>query len=171
MDAYAAVRSRVAVREFTERQVPDNVLKEILLAARGAPSQRKRQPWHFVVVRNKEKLQRIGDFASSGRFIADAPMAIAIAMDGTKLTQVDAARAIQNIVLVAWTHGVGTVYVHGVDRDAVKLLLDIPQDFELITVMPYGYPTDAAKSVKKRRKSLHEIAHVERYGQSYTDPL
>lgn len=98
-------------------------------------------------------------------------MAIGVAVEGAKLPHFDAARAIQNMVLAAWSHGVGTVYVHGVDRDAVKLLLDIPPEFELITVMPYGYPTDAAKSVGKRRKSLHEIAHVERFGQPYTNPL
>ena len=167
MDVYDAIRSRVAVREFKPEAVPVDVVKKILLAARWAPSQRNRQPWHFVVVKNRETLQGIGEFAPSGGFIADAPMAIAVAVHGAKLAQFDAARAIENMILVAWSLGVGTVYIHGIDRDAVKLLLDIPVELDLITVMPFGYPTDAAKSVGKKRKALEEIAHVERFGQPY----
>ena len=167
MEVYEAIRSRVAVREFKADPVPDASIKKILLAARWAPSQRNRQPWRFIVVRERDTLRRIGEFASSGAFIADAPLAIAVAMDGARLPQFDAARAIENMILTAWSLGVGTVYVQGIDRDAVKQLLAIPEDLDLITVMPFGYPTDAATSVGKRRKALAEIASVERFGQPY----
>ena len=167
MDVYEAIRSRVAVREFESTLVADAVVKKILLAARWAPSQRNRQPWRFVVVRERETLRRIGALASSGPFIADAPLAIAVAMEGSRLPQFDAARAIENMILTAWSLGVGTVYVQGIDRDAVKDLLGIPEELDLITVMPFGYPTEAAKSVGKRRKPLAEIASVGRFGQPY----
>ena len=167
MEVYEAIRSRVAVREFRPDPVPDASIKKVLLAARWAPSQRNRQPWRFVVVRERDTLRRIGELASSGAFIADAPLAIAVAMEGAKLPQFDAARAIENMILTAWSLGVGTVYVQGIDRDAVKQLLAIPEGLDLITVMPFGYPTDEAKSVGKRRKTLAEIASVERFGQPY----
>lgn len=167
MDVYEAIRSRVAVREFKLDPVDDDAVKKILLAARWAPSQRNRQPWRFVVVRERASLRGIGELASSGAFIADAPLAIAVAMEGARLPQFDAARAIENMILTAWSLGVGTVYVQGIDRDAVKELLGIPEDFDLITVMPFGFPTDAAKSVGKRRKTLAEIASIERFGQPY----
>ena len=167
MDVYEAIRSRVAVREFEPDPVPAAAVKKILLAARWAPSQRNRQPWRFVVIRERETLRRIGELASSGAFIADAPLAIAVAMEGARLPQFDAARDIENMILTAWSLGVGTVYVQGIDRDAVKELLGIPAELDLITVMPFGYPTEAAKSVGKRRKTLAEIASVERFGQPY----
>ena len=88
-------------------------------------------------------------------------------MEGARLPQFDAARAIENMILTAWSLGVGTVYVQGIDRDAVKDLLGIPEELDLITVMPFGYPTEAAKSVGKRRKPLAEIASIERFGQPY----
>jgi hypothetical protein len=54
-----------------------------------------------------------------------------------------------------------------VDRDGVKRLLAIPEGCELITVLPFGYPTDAAKRLRKRRKVLEQIAHRERFGTPF----
>ena len=167
MDVYQAIRTRVAIRGFKPDPVPEPTVRRILWAARWAPSQRNRQPWHFIVIREKEAMHKIGALASSGGYIAQAPMAIAVVMEGPRMAQFDAARAIENMMLTAWAEGVGTCYVGGIDRDAVKEMLGVPGEMELITVMPYGYPTDAEKAKSKRRKSLSEIAHRERFGQPY----
>ena len=167
MDVYQAIRTRVAIRGFKPDLVPESTVRRILRAARWAPSQRNRQPWHFIVIREREAMGKIGALASSGGYIAQAPMAIAVVMEGPRMAQFDAARAIENMILTAWAEGVGTCYVGGIDRDAVKEMLGVPGEMELITVMPYGYPTDAEKAKSKRRKSLSEIAHRERFGQPY----
>ncbi len=73
------------------------------------------------------------------------------------------------MLLVAWSEGVGTSFVGGWDKEKAKELLGIPQDMEFITVMPYGYPTEAAKSGGKRRKPLAETTHKERFGQMWED--
>ena len=168
MEVYEAIRSRVAVREFKPEPVPEAVIRKILLAARWAPSQRNRQPWHFIVVQEPEMLQRIGELASSGDYIAHAPMAIALVMEaGARNPTFDPARAIENMILTAWAEGIGTSYVQIMDRNKIKELLAIPEEMEMFTVMPYGYPTPAAAVAGKRRKSLDEIAHRERFGQPY----
>ncbi|MEE9285458.1 MAG: nitroreductase family protein [Dehalococcoidia bacterium] len=167
MEVYEAIRRRVAVREFKPDPLPEPTVRKILLAARWAPSQRNRQPWRLVVVQDRETLRRIGALAPTGGFIADAPLAIAIAMDTERMVQFDAARAIENMILVAWAEGVGTCYVGRIERDAVKELLAIPAEMELVTVMPFGFPTDEALGRGKRRKPLDEIAFRERFGQPY----
>ncbi len=84
---------------------------------------------------------------------------------GAKAVQLDAGQAIQSMALAAWAEGLGACYVGGIDRDAVKQLLGIPADAELVTVMPLGYPTAKALAGGKRRRPLAEIAFRERYGQ------
>ena len=71
--------------------------------------------------------------------------------------------------LTAWSEGLGTsmVGVNPAEQEQVKTLLGIPEDLQLITVMPFGYPTEQAKAGGKRRKPVSEIAHAERFGQQY----
>ena len=90
-----------------------------------------------------------------------------MAIDGARMPQFEAGRAMENMVLTAWAEGVGTTMVGGFDKDAVKAVLGIPGEMELITVMPFGYPTDDALARGKRRKSLDEVAHLERFGDPY----
>lgn len=168
MDVYKAIRDRVAVREFTSDMVPDPVIQKIVRAARWTPSQRNRQPWHFIIIKSRTTLEHIGSLAPSGGYIATAPAAIAVIMSNSRMAQLDSGRAIENMVLTAWSEGIGTCYVGSIDREAVKHLLGVPKEMDLITVMPFGYPTDAAKKLGKRRKSLSEIAHQERFGTRYS---
>ena len=85
------------------------------------------------------------------------------------MPQFDAGRLIENMLLVAWSEGVGTCFAGGFDHEKVKELLHIPESMDFITVMPYGYPTEAAKSGGKSRKPLAEITHRERFGEMWTD--
>jgi nitroreductase len=161
------VRSRIETREFKPDQVPEAVLQKILEAGRWSPSQRNRQPWHFIVVQQPETLKQLGAMAPSGPYLAEAPLAIAVVTEGARVPLVDGTRAISNMQLVAWEEGLGSCWVGGVDRDGVKHLLGIPEACELITVLPFGYPTDAAKRLRKQRKPLDQVAHRERFETPY----
>jgi nitroreductase len=167
MDVYQCIRTRVAVRSFTPDPVPGSVIEKILRAGRWAPSQRNRQPWHFIVVQDRQTLKELGSLTANGPYIADAPLAIAIAMENARMPQFDAGRLIENMLLAAWSEGVGTCFVGGFDHEKVKELLHIPESMEFITAMPYGYPTEAAKAGGKRRKPLAETAHKERFGERW----
>ena len=171
MDVYEAVRTRLTVREFKPDLVPDEVVDRLLRAVQWAPSSRNRQPWRMVVIRDRETLRQIGSIASSGRFVADAPMAIAVAMENADRPDLDAGRAVQQMELVAWEEGLGTCFVGlrmaGQDR-RIKQLLGIPESFDLVTVLPFGYRLEGSQGSqgRKNRKSLSDIAHWEKYGES-----
>jgi nitroreductase len=85
-------------------------------------------------------------------------------MDGAKMPEVDGARAIQNMVLAAWDIGIGACWVTNFYDDAVKDLLGAPQRMKLVSVIPFGYPTEPKTTRKKLRKPLNEIVQYEKLG-------
>ena len=170
MDVYEAVRTRLTVREFKPDPVPDDVVQKMLRAVQWAPSSRNRQPWHLVVVRDKDMLRKIGSIASSGRFVADAPMAIAVAMENADRPDLDTGRAVQQMELVAWEEGLGTCFVGlrlAEQNRQIKEILGIPESFDLVTVLPFGYRLveSQGRQGMKNRKSMDDIVHWEQYGE------
>ena len=173
MDVHEAVRTRLTVRRFKHDPVPDEVVAKLLEAGRLAPSSQNLQPWHFIVIRNRETLRKLGQIASSGEFVAEAPMAIAIVMDNADRPDLDAGRALQQIELVAWEEGLGTCFVGlrvAEQNRQVKELLGIPDNLVLITLLPFGYRPDNVNGTRgiRSRKALSDIAHSERFGQPYS---
>ena len=171
MEVYECVQTRRTVRDFKPGPLPEDLVFRIVQAGRWAPSSSNSQPWHFVVVQNRDTLTALGEIAAQGRFIAQAPLAIAIVMDNATRPQLDAGRALQQMELVAWSEGLGTCFV-GVraedqQRD-IKELLGIPAEMELITVLPFGYRAEGDAASGVPRKPISEIAHRERFGQSYS---
>ena len=167
MDAFEAVRTVLAVRSYQDKPVPDAVVHRIVEAGRLTGSGMNRQPWHFIVVRDKNMLRRLGALASSGPYVAQAPLAIVVATDKTRFAVSDASRAIQSMLLTAWADGVGSNWVGFGGLDQVKALLDIPTALEVLAVLPFGYPARAVGRGKKQRKALREVAHLERYGRPF----
>ncbi len=139
-------------------------MARILEAGRWAPSSKNTQPWHFIVIRDRETLRRLSELTPTGPHLAEAPMAIAVVTLGAKMPHVDATRAIQNMVLAAWDLGLGTCWITNFDMDKVKELLKVPDEAVFITAMPFGYPVKGTLR-GKRRKPLQEIVHWEEFGQ------
>ena len=106
MDVFESVRTLLAVRSYQDKPVPDAVVRRIVEAGRLTGSGMNRQPWHFIVVRDGETLRRLGALASSGPYVAQAPLAIVVATDRTRFAVSDASRAIQSMLLTAWADGV-----------------------------------------------------------------
>ena len=168
MDVFDCIRTRRTVRDFKPDPVPEAIVQKILQAARWAPSSSNSQPWHFIVVKNRDTIKELGRIATQGTFIAQAPLAIAIVMEDTRRPQLDAGRALQQMELVAWSEGLGTCFV-GMraeeQQQEVKQLLGIPEQMELITILPFGYRVEGARGRGTPRKPMSEIAHGERFGQ------
>jgi len=167
MDVFDCIRTRPAIRSFRLAPIPDAIIKKILEAGRQAHSRRNRQPWRFIVVQDRETLKQIGALASSGPYLADASLAIALTIEGAKNPYIDATRAAECLMLAAWGEGIGSCWVGGLDRPKIKELLGVPEAAELITVIPFGYPTDEEQAKKKVRKRLDKIASRERYAEPY----
>ena len=166
MEVYEALKSRRTVRRFKSDPIPDEVLTRILEAARWAPSSRNQQPWHLVVVKDREKLKAIGEIARTGTFVADAPVAIALLMDRADQPGMDGGRALQQMEIMAWAEGLGTCFVTlpEDEKDLVRQLLEIPAELELITVLPFGYRPDDFSGRGLPRKPLAEIVHFDSFG-------
>ena len=168
MDVFDCIRTRRTVREFKPDPVPEVILQKILQAARWAPSSSNTQPWHFVVIREQDTIKELGRICTQGTFIGQAPLAIAIVMGDTRRPQLDAGRALQQMELVAWSEGLGTCFV-GMraeeQQTEVKTLLGIPEDMELVTVMPFGYRVEGARGRGTPRKPMSEITSGEKFGQ------
>ena len=171
MEVYECIRSRRTVRSFKPDPVPNRIVNRILRAGRWAPSSSNVQPWHFIVIKDTATLQSMGGIATQGTFLGQAPLAIAIVMENAGRPQLDAGRALQQMELVAWSEGLGTCFV-GLRAEeqqvALKELLGIPSEMELITILPFGYREEGFTGGGVPRKPMSEIAHSEKFGQSYT---
>lgn len=167
MEVYEAVRTVLAVREYQDKPVPPEVVRRIVEAGRLTGSSKNGQPWHFIIVEDRETLKRLGTLARSGPYIAQAPLAIVVAMEKSVYAVSDASRAIQSMILTAWSEGVGSNWVGFGNLTEIKPLLGIPTDIDVMAILPFGYAVKAIGKGKKNRKSLPEIAHRERFGQSF----
>ena len=170
MEVYEAVKTVLAVRSYEEKAVPPDVVSQIVAAGRLTGSSMNRQPWHFIVVENTETLNRLGDLARTGPYIAEAPLAIVVAIEKESPYGVsDASRAIQSMVLTAWSAGVGSNWVGFKNLSNVGGLLDVPESFEVLAVLSFGYPTRELGQGKKQRKPLAEVASRERFGEPFSN--
>src|SRR5262245_58366404 len=101
MEVFEAVRTMLAVRSYLDRRVPDSVVRRIVEAGHLTGSAMNLQPWHFIVVQDRDTLRRLGGLARSGPYVAEAPVAIVVVVDKTGYAVSDASRAIQSMLLTA----------------------------------------------------------------------
>jgi len=164
MDTFEAVRTVLAVRSFQKKAIPPEIIQRIVEAGRLTGSGKNRQPWHFVVVQDPETIARLATLAKTGPYIAGAGAAIVVAIEKDDFALSDGSRAIQSMVLTAWSEGVGSNWVGFRGPDSVRALLGVPDNLDVLAVVPLGYPADARSGNKKSRKPLSEVAHRERFG-------
>ncbi len=164
MEVFEAVRTVLAVRAYQDKPVPPDIVRRIIDAGRLTGSGMNGQPWHFIVVENRETLRRLGALVRSGPYIAQAPLAIVVAIEKTRFAVSDASRAAQSMILTAWAEGVGSNWAGFLGMTEVKSLLGIPDALDVLAILPFGYPAQASSQGKKQRKLLSEVAHRERFG-------
>ncbi|HEV8437695.1 MAG TPA: nitroreductase family protein [Methylomirabilota bacterium] len=167
MEVFDGIRTMLAVRRYQETPVPAAVVQRIVEAGRLTGSAMNAQPWHFIVVQDRQTLRRLGALARSGPYVAQAPLAIVVAIETSRFAVSDASRAIQSMMLTAWADGVGANWVGFGGLDEVKPLLDIPAGLDVLAVVPFGYPVERLGRGNKQRKPLRQIVHRERYGRPF----
>ena len=176
MEFYDVIRTRRSVRRFLNRPIPDEVLDRVLDAARIAPSGGDRQPWRFVVVKDKQKKKKIAHACYSQDFVAEAPVVLVCCSikcsSGYQPWEDEAGRrdaviATDHLILAARNEGLGSCWVGAVHDKQVKEIVNVPDDVNVVMVVPLGYP--ASKSAFREpsgRKSLKEVCFFEEYGQT-----
>ena len=167
MQVFEAVRTVLAVRKFQDRPVPPELVRRIVEAGRLTASSMNRQPWHFILVTERETLHRLGALARTGTYIAQTALAVVVVIDKSDYSVSDASRAIQSMILTAWDEGVGSNWVGFFGLEQVKPLLNIPAELEVLAILPFGYPEEATSQGKKNRKPLSEVVHLGLFGQPF----
>ncbi len=121
MEVFEAVKTLLAVRAYQDKPIPPEIVQRIAESAHLTASSRNGQPWHFVVVQDPATLKRLGELAKTGPYTAQAPLAIAVAMEDSQYNVSDASRAIQSMMLTAWSEGIGGPDARGKQtRDASR---------------------------------------------------
>ena len=165
---FDAVRTMVAVRDYDDRPVSEDVVTNIVEAAHLSASSMNRQPWHFVVVRDRDRLRQLAGMVKTGRYISGAALAVVVGVEkDSPFALSDASRAIQSMMLTAWAEGVGSNWVGFAGMREVADLLGIPNDYDVVAIVPFGYPRRPARQGRKNRKPLGEIASAEAYGNPF----
>jgi nitroreductase len=167
MEVFDAVRTVLAVRKFQDKPIPEPIVHQIVEAGRLTASSQNGQPWHFIVVQNKETLRQLGALAPTGPYIAQAPLAIVVAMEQSPFAVSDGSRAIQSMMLTAWAHGIGSNWVGFNNLKQVNSVLGIPEGIDILAIVVFGYPAKAIGKGQKKRKPLGEVAHRERWDQPF----
>ncbi len=168
-DIIRVIKGRRCVRSFREGEIPNEYIHKILEAGIWAPSGGNIQPWEFIVVRNRDMIDKI-KLVSPGLF-GDPSVIIVVCINlekakrggriGESMAIIDVSMAAQNIMLVAYALGIGSCPIVSFSKTAVKELLDIPKYVEPILLITLGY-TDKWPNPPARRP-LEEVVHYEKY--------
>jgi nitroreductase len=184
MELQAAIAGRRSVRKFTDYYVTDDEIKQVLEAGRLAPSWANTQVWTYVVVRDPELIKAVtatyspnnpargGSEKASALIVCCARVKIS-GYKGDDLStkfrewfMFDMGIAVQNICLKAHELGLGTVVVGSMDHDACRKLLLVPDDYDVVAVLPLGRPLDPDKK-GPAKKELREIVYLDKFGEKY----
>lgn len=171
MEVMDAIKQRRSVRAYSDQKVPEAALEKVLEAARLAPSASNKQPWKFVVVRDKEKRQKLMKAAKNQSFVGQAPVIIAaVALNPEYIMScevpsypVDLAIAVDHMTLAAVDEGLGTCWIGAFNQQEVKDILQIPNYYQVVALLPLGYPDDQPR--RKLRKRLEEIVACETFSE------
>lgn len=168
------IRTRASVRSFTNQPVPAPMVKEILELALRAPSWGNKQCWRFIAVEGKVLKTLIGK-ASGQELISKAcetaPYVIVLCADpGESGMQndisyyiFDGALAMENLMLAAWSRGLGTCTVGFFDEKAVRGALNIPENIRVLAFTPLGYPSKCP--LPRPRNEYVEVVYHNTWGK------
>ncbi|UCE29339.1 MAG: nitroreductase family protein [Candidatus Bathyarchaeota archaeon] len=148
------ILTRRSIRRYENKDIPEEVLRQILETGRQAPSAANRQPIHFIVVTDRDILKNLCDNLIN-RFVKYAPVAIVGCADIKSLLTgrwavVDATIAMENMVIAAWILGIGSCWIGACNEEKVKELLKIPDKWKFVALLTLGYPAEQPKQRKKK---------------------
>lgn len=171
MDIYDAIKTRRSVRAYRDVPVSEDSLAKILEAGRLAPSAHNAQEYKFIVVRDLRKRKALAKAASEQRFIAEAPIIIVgVALNpehlmdsGAPAYAVDLAIAFDHMTLAAIAEDLGTCWVGAFSQEEVKQILNIPENYKVVVLLPLGVPYD--EPGVKTRKSIKELVCEDEFSE------
>ncbi|MEM2463989.1 MAG: nitroreductase family protein [Candidatus Bathyarchaeia archaeon] len=185
MDIIEIIKTRRSIRKIRSDPVEEDKLLTILEAARWAPSWANTQCWELIIVKSAEIKEKLAEILIPGNpaaeavrkapivIVACAKLGVSGFLHGKQVTDkgdwfmFDVALALQNLVLVAWSLGLGTVYVGAFDAKKAAEILEVPSGVSVVALVPLGYPMEVPKE-PHRRKELKDFVYIEKYGNKMT---
>jgi nitroreductase len=158
MDAFEALMTRRSVRAYRDEPVSGEQVRKILAAGMQAPSANNRQPWHFVVMRQRERLDALAEVLPFGKMLSQAPLGIVVCADSDLQPMAgywaqDCAAATQNILLACHVLGLGAVWIGVYPREervaALRELLSLPAAVTPLCAIAVGRPAERRAPVDR----------------------
>jgi len=181
MELFEAILKRRSVRKFESKEIPQDVLNDLLEAVRWAPSWANTQCWEVIVVKNGKLKKELASILSPKNpaipAVEKAPVVMVMCAKlgasgyykGKALSKFgdwfmfDLGLATQNLCLAAHDRGLGTVIAGALDHDKAKEILRVPEGYEVVAVIPIGYPAHQPKAPKRR--ALSDFVHEDYFSQ------
>jgi nitroreductase len=161
MEALEAIRKRRSVRNYTGDPIPREDLEKIVNAGRLAASGNNRQPWDFIVVTDREMINKL---KVAARWMDKAGAIIAVVLDPTSRWWLeDGSAAVENMLIASTALGYGSCWLEGYTlplEEEFKKLLGVPDEKRLLTLVPIGVPVEWPTQAKK---PLEAVIHWEKY--------
>ncbi len=179
MDVLKAIKERRSVRSFESKQIPEETIKDLLESIRWSPSWANSQCWEVIIVKDHETKKKLQETLPKGNpardSVIEAPVLFAICgqlkkagyYKGSYPTKFgdwfmfDLGIATQNLCLCAHSLGLGTVIIGLFDHEKAKEILNVPEGYELVVLVPVGYPKKIPSAPK--RKEIKDFVHYERF--------
>lgn len=163
MDVIKAIRTKRAIREFTDEPLPDGHIRTILNAGRRSQSSKNTQPWTFVGIRDRETLRRLSECGTYAGHLAGA--ALGVALVSTVEDNFDTGQAAAYMQLAAWDLGIGSCIASMWEPDRAKEIIGVPPHLHFHTAISFGYPRGEARpsGVASGRKPFEEVVRWERF--------
>lgn len=158
MDVMEALLTRRSVRRFESRPVPADIVQSLLHAAMQAPSAANAQPWHFVVITDRQMLEKVTEFHPAAESLHQAQVAILVCGDDRLEKRPDrwmqdCSAATQNILLAAHGQGLGAVWVgihpEPIRIDSIRRMVNLPGEVHPLSLVAIGYPARVPQPVNR----------------------
>jgi len=173
LEVFEAIKTRRSIRAFTNQEVSEEEVRNLIDAARHAPSAGNIQPWEFVIVRDSNRKHMLAAAALDQTFIEEAPVAIVVCANeiesrwgygnrgATLYCLQDTAAATQNMLLAACALGLGTCWIGAFYEEEVRKVLNVPRGVRPVAIVPVGHP--AEKPSPRPKRPMTEIIHYETF--------
>ena len=178
-DLMSIIKGRRSIRRFQEKQIPEELLQRILEGVRWSPSWNNTQCWEIIVIREAATKEKLRDSLTPRNpavvGITEAPVVLALCgklqsagyYKGQATTKLgdwymfDLGIATQSLCLTAHSLGLGTVIVGSLEHDKAKAVLGVGEGYELLALIPVGYP--AKDSAAPKRREISEFTHYGKF--------
>jgi len=177
MDIFECIEKRRSTRTYDRKDVPNELIVQIITAGTYAPSVGNIQPWEFIIVRDRKIKKELSVAALRQKHVENAPTLIVVLANkeksgmrykdrGRNLYCIqDTAACIENMLLACTALGLGACWTGAFEEDKVKTILKTPENLRPVAILTIGFPVPYEKQFKPSRISFEEITWEDQYGK------